>query len=53
MVRILENRKVLNIGLSLFAEELRRQGVEVVEVDWSPPPQEIEEDLRDILDKLL
>jgi hypothetical protein len=37
MVRILENRKVLNIGLSLFAEELRRQGVEVVEVDWSPP----------------
>ena len=52
MVRILENRKVLNIGLSLFAEELRRQGVEVVEVDWSPP-LEIEEDLKDILDKLL
>jgi hypothetical protein len=52
MVRILENRKVLNIGLSLFAEELRRQGVEVVEVDWSPP-KEIEEDLKDILDKLL
>jgi hypothetical protein len=52
MVRIVENRKVLNIGLSLFAEELRRQGVEVVEVDWSPPP-EIEEDLKDILDKLL
>jgi hypothetical protein len=52
MVRIVENRKVLNIGLSLFAEELRRQGVEVVEVDWSPP-QEIEEDLKDILDKLL
>jgi hypothetical protein len=52
MVRIVENRKVLNIGLSLFAEELRRQGVEVVEVDWSPTP-EIEEDLKDILDKLL
>jgi len=52
MVRILENRKVLNIGLSLFAEELRRQGVDVVEVDWSPP-REIEEDLKDILDKLL
>jgi hypothetical protein len=52
MVRIVENRKVLNIGLSLFAEELRRQKVEVVEVDWSPP-QEIEGDLKDILDKLL
>jgi N-dimethylarginine dimethylaminohydrolase len=39
MVRILENRKVLSIGLSLFAEELRRQGVEVVEVDWSPPKE--------------
>jgi deoxyribodipyrimidine photolyase-like uncharacterized protein len=48
----MESRKVLNVGLRLFAEELRRQGVEVVEVDWSPPP-EIEEDLKDILDKLL
>jgi hypothetical protein len=51
MIRM-ESRKVLNVGLRLFAEELRRQGVEVVEVDWSPPP-EIEEDLKDILDKLL
>ncbi len=51
MIRM-ENRKVLNVGLRLFAEELRRQGVEVIEVDWSPPP-EIEEDLKDILDKLL
>ena len=51
MIRM-ESRKVLNVGLRLFAEELRRQGVEVVEVDWSPHP-EIEEDLKDILDKLL
>ena len=51
MIRM-ENRKVLNVGLRLFAEELRRQGVEVIEVDWSPSP-EIEEDLKDILDKLL
>jgi hypothetical protein len=49
---MIENRKVLNIGLRLFAEELRRQGIDVVEVDWSPPP-EIEEDLKDILNKLL
>jgi uncharacterized UPF0146 family protein len=52
MIRMIENRKVLNIGLRLFAEELRRQGIDVVEVDWSPPP-EIEEDLKDILNKLL
>jgi len=52
MIRMIENRKVLNIGLSLFAEELRHQGIDVVEVDWSPPP-EIEEDLKDILNKLL
>ncbi len=48
----MENRKVLNIGLRIFAEELRRQGVDVVEVEWTPP-LEIEEDLKDILDKLL
>ncbi|MGI9424215.1 MAG: DUF1116 domain-containing protein [Hyphomicrobiaceae bacterium] len=29
--------KVINIGLKGFAEELDRQGVDVVQVDWSPP----------------
>lgn len=29
--------KVINIGLEGFAEDLGRQGVEVVQVDWSPP----------------
>lgn len=29
--------RVINIGLELFAEELRVQGVEVVHVDWRPP----------------
>ena len=48
----IEVKKVLNVGLTLFAEELKRQGVEVVEIDWSPPA-EIEEDLKDVLDKLL
>ena len=30
--------KVVNIGLEHFAADLRAAGVEVVEVDWSPPP---------------
>jgi len=29
--------QVINIGLDSFAEALRRQGVEVAEVDWRPP----------------
>jgi hypothetical protein len=29
--------KVINVGLSLFAESLRQQGTVVLEVDWRPP----------------
>ena len=29
--------KVVNVGLDGFADELKAQGVEVVNVDWSPP----------------
>ena len=32
-----ENLRVINIGLERFAWELDQQGVEVVDVDWSPP----------------
>jgi FdrA protein len=28
---------VINIGLESFAEDLRAQGVEVVQLDWRPP----------------
>ena len=28
---------VINIGLKDFAENLERQDVEVIQVDWSPP----------------
>jgi hypothetical protein len=42
----------INVGLGMFAESLRAQGVQVVQVDWVPPaggdPQ-----LIDLLDKLL
>ena len=29
--------RVVNVGLELFAKELRAEGVEVVHVDWRPP----------------
>lgn len=29
--------KVVNIGLEGFADELREQDVEVVQLDWAPP----------------
>jgi FdrA protein len=32
-----EKLKVVNIGISTFADDLRSQGVEVVHVDWRPP----------------
>jgi FdrA protein len=32
-----EKLKVVNIGISTFADDLRSQNVEVVHVDWKPP----------------
>ena len=32
-----ETLSVINIGLEGFAEDLREQGVEVVQTDWHPP----------------
>lgn len=29
--------KVINAGLSLFAEELQQNGVDIVQLDWKPP----------------
>ncbi len=29
--------KVINIGIKMFAEDLERQNVEVIHVDWQPP----------------
>ncbi|MEM4488718.1 MAG: hypothetical protein QXK88_07995 [Desulfurococcaceae archaeon] len=50
--RILKRKiKVINIGIPTFVESLRKQGVEVIEVDWKPPAGGDEELLR-ILEKL-
>jgi hypothetical protein len=32
-----EKLKVVNIGISTFADDLRSQEVEVIHVDWKPP----------------
>lgn len=29
--------KVINIGIELFADDLERQDVDVIHVDWQPP----------------
>jgi len=43
---------VINLGLVRFAEELEAQGVEVVQVDWTPPAGG-DRQMLDLLDKLL
>jgi len=43
--------KVVNVGIETFAEDLRKQGVEVVKVDWRPPAGGDLEILK-LLDKL-
>ncbi len=42
---------VVNLGLEGFAEELERQGVAVVRVDWQPPAGG-DPKLADLLSKL-
>ncbi|HSF93946.1 MAG TPA: hypothetical protein VLA52_02895 [Thermohalobaculum sp.] len=43
--------QVVNIGLEGFAAELRQQGVEVIQVDWTPPAGG-DAKLADLLSKL-
>jgi FdrA protein len=42
----------INVGLGMFAESLRAQGVQVVQVDWVPPAGG-DQQLADLLDELL
>jgi hypothetical protein len=44
--------RVVNIGLELFADALRAQGVIVAQVNWLPPADG-DPELLDILDQLL
>jgi FdrA protein len=42
---------VINVGLSVFTESLRQQGIEVAQVDWRPPAGG-DEGLLALLDQL-
>ncbi len=44
--------KVINIGLEIFNDALKAQGVNVVQVSWQPPPK-LEKEYEDILSKML
>lgn len=43
--------KVINIGIEMFAEDLEKQNVDVVHVDWRPPA-EGDLDILKLLEKL-
>lgn len=42
----------INLGLQEFAKSLQDQEIQVIHVDWSPPPP-VDQEMEDILDKLL
>jgi len=44
--------KVINIGLDVFYQALKDQGVEAVQVSWKPPVK-LEKEYEDILSKIL
>ena len=44
--------RVVNIGIQEFAETLRSQQVEVVQVTWSPPAGG-DQEMLDLLERLL
>jgi len=44
--------KVINIGLEIFNDALKAQGVNSVQVTWEPPPK-LEKEYEDILSKIL
>jgi len=47
-----EGLRIVNIGIINFYEDFKRQGVEVVQVDWRPPGTS-QTDLDKLLDDIL
>ena len=43
---------VINLGLQSFSASLEQQGVDVIQVDWSPPAGG-DQEMIDLLEKLL
>ncbi|KXS45280.1 MULTISPECIES: fdrA domain protein [unclassified Candidatus Frackibacter] len=44
--------KVINIGLESFAESLKEEGVDVIQMDWEPPAGG-DAELASLLDSLM
>ena len=44
--------KVINLGLDIFFNALQLQNIKGVDVNWRPPP-ELDQEFKDILDKIL
>ncbi len=44
--------KVVNVGLRIFYDDLKKQGVKAVHVTYQPPPK-LEKRLAEALEKLL
>ncbi len=44
--------KVVNVGLRIFYDDLKKQGVKTVQVNYQPPPK-LEKELADKLAELL
>ena len=49
---LIDDLKIINIGLRKFTGELEIQNIEVVQIDWSPPAGG-DHELIDLLDDLL
>ena len=47
-----DDLKIINIGLRKFTEELTNQGIQVIQIDWTPPAGG-DQELIDLLDDLL
>jgi hypothetical protein len=43
---------VINVGLGKFAKSLEEQGVEIIQVDWTPPAGG-DKEMIDLLEELL
>ena len=43
---------IVNLGLSKFSKSLEEQGVDVIQVDWTPPAGG-DKEMMDLLDELL
>jgi hypothetical protein len=44
--------KVINVGIELFNDALKAQGVDSVQVSWQPAPK-LEKEYEDILSRIL